>query len=219
MASYSRSDTPRRRKWAPARGERQRQALTTVTALPAAHKSLDGDRETCQHAPTRAGGGGAIGAGADRFEVVTLFGHGNHFYDPFGESLWVNPSNCKAPISTTCTAACISVSYYPNGTGPPTQQGPIRFTYQDAVRALTFRDDVRVVDVPDVGSIVSVTIVQTIDTSRPSTSAPPASAWSCRWWCCRPTRPVPFRSRPRASRPSTGSSWRRSAIRSARPTR
>ena len=57
----------------------------------------------------------------------------------------------------------ISVSYYPNGTGPPTQQGPIRFTYQDAVRALVFRDDVRVVDVPDVGSIVSVTIVPTID--------------------------------------------------------
>lgn len=58
----------------------------------------------------------------------------------------------------------INVSYFPDGAGPIVEgQGPVRLTYQDSVRALTFRDDIRAVEVADIGTIVSVTIVPTID--------------------------------------------------------
>lgn len=58
----------------------------------------------------------------------------------------------------------ISVSYFPDGAGPIIEGlGPMRFTYQDSMRALIFRDDIRTVEVPDIGTIVSATIVPTID--------------------------------------------------------
>jgi hypothetical protein len=64
----------------------------------------------------------------------------------------------------------ISVSYYPEGAGPPVAgRGLLRFTYHDSVRALSFYgDEVRTVDVPDLGTVVSVTIVHTIDTGSTS---------------------------------------------------
>lgn len=43
-------------------------------------------------------------------------------------------------------------------------EGPVRFTYQDAHHSLIFRgDEVRTVDVPDLGTIVSVTLIRTVD--------------------------------------------------------
>ncbi len=60
----------------------------------------------------------------------------------------------------------ISASYYPDGFGPPVQgKGRLRLVYQDAVRSLSFYDDdVRIANVPDIGTIVSVTLVMTVDT-------------------------------------------------------
>ena len=59
----------------------------------------------------------------------------------------------------------ISVDYLPNGIGPIPKNGPLRLIYRDTVRALTFHgDEVRVVQVPDLGTVVSVTIIQSIDT-------------------------------------------------------
>ena len=58
----------------------------------------------------------------------------------------------------------ITVSFFPLGFGPVTPGGVGRFTYQDAHRSLNFTGDaIRKVEVPDVGTIVSVTIVPTID--------------------------------------------------------
>lgn len=62
----------------------------------------------------------------------------------------------------------LSVSYYPDGTGPPLQdKGRLRMVYQDAVQTLNFYDaDIRVIDSSpdDVGTVVSVTTVRTVDT-------------------------------------------------------
>ena len=67
---------------------------------------------------------------------------------------------------------CITVSYFPDGFGPvTTTAGPIRFTYQDAYHSLIFRgDEVRTVDVPDLGTIVSVTLIRAIDLGSTSFS-------------------------------------------------
>jgi hypothetical protein len=54
----------------------------------------------------------------------------------------------------------ISVTYHPLFVG-----GVPALTYQDAHRTLHFRgDQVRRVDVPDLGTVVSVTLVMTVDT-------------------------------------------------------
>jgi hypothetical protein len=60
----------------------------------------------------------------------------------------------------------IAVSYYPDGSGPPVAgRGRLRLVYQDTHQAQSFYDDdLRTVAVPDLGSVVSVTIVKTIDT-------------------------------------------------------
>lgn len=74
------------------------------------------------------------------------------------------PEQGTAPNQYHLHGSGITVSYFPGGEGPPVEgRGPLRFTYQDAVRSLTFGDDVRTVTVPDVGDIVSVTIVPEID--------------------------------------------------------
>jgi hypothetical protein len=58
----------------------------------------------------------------------------------------------------------LTVSFFPDGLGPIGPAGPTHFVYQDAHRSLRFpADEVRTVDVPDVGTLVSVTIQQTID--------------------------------------------------------
>jgi hypothetical protein len=59
----------------------------------------------------------------------------------------------------------LSVSYFPDGSGPPTTAGPVVLTYQDTQHALTFRkDDVGVVDVGGLGTVVTVTLVPQRDT-------------------------------------------------------
>jgi hypothetical protein len=60
----------------------------------------------------------------------------------------------------------ISVSYYPDGFGPPIlDRGRLLFVYQDAHRSQSFfSDQVRTVKVDDLGMVVSVTIVESVDT-------------------------------------------------------
>ena len=54
----------------------------------------------------------------------------------------------------------ISVTYHPTFAG-----GVPALTYQDSHRTLSFRgDQIRRVDVPDLGTVVSVTLVMTVDT-------------------------------------------------------
>jgi hypothetical protein len=59
----------------------------------------------------------------------------------------------------------ISVSYYPGGFGPPIKgRGRLRFVYQNTHQSLSFYDgEVRTVEVADLGTVVSVTIVMTVD--------------------------------------------------------
>lgn len=85
----------------------------------------------------------------------------------------------SSPGSTTITpnqyhlhGGGISVSFYPEGSGPPIEgRGPLRFTYHDALRSLSFfGDEVRTVDVADLGTVASVTIVHTVDTGSTSVS-------------------------------------------------
>jgi hypothetical protein len=58
----------------------------------------------------------------------------------------------------------ISVSYFPEGFGPLPPGGAARLIYQDAQRTLSFAGgDVRTVEVPDLGTTVSVTLVKTVD--------------------------------------------------------
>lgn len=66
----------------------------------------------------------------------------------------------------------ISVSYFPQGSGPLIEgQGAVYFTYHDAHRSLTFREDaVRTAEVPDLGRIVSASIVETVDTGSTTVS-------------------------------------------------
>jgi hypothetical protein len=66
----------------------------------------------------------------------------------------------------------ISVAYYPDGFGPiPEDPGPLHLVYQDAFRSLAFYgDQVRTVEVPDLGTVVSVTIVEAVDTGYTSFS-------------------------------------------------
>ena len=60
----------------------------------------------------------------------------------------------------------ISVSYYPDGFGPPIlDRGRLLFVYQDAHRSQSFySDQVRTVKVDDLGMVVSVTLVESVDT-------------------------------------------------------
>ena len=66
----------------------------------------------------------------------------------------------------------ISISYIPDVViGPIPTDGPVRFFYQDDRQTLKFtRDEIRAVDVPDLGTFVSVTIGKAIDTGYTSFS-------------------------------------------------
>lgn len=67
----------------------------------------------------------------------------------------------------------ISVSYFPEGlrTGPTPVEGDIRLTYQDAHQSLVFRDkNVRVVELDDLGTVVSVSLTTSIDVGSTSFS-------------------------------------------------
>lgn len=66
----------------------------------------------------------------------------------------------------------ISATYYPDGFGPITEShGLLHLVYQDAFRSLAFYgDEVRTVEVPDLGTVVSVTLAETADTGSTSFS-------------------------------------------------
>jgi hypothetical protein len=66
----------------------------------------------------------------------------------------------------------INVSYYPEGAGPFLEgRDGIRLIYQDAHRSQSFYgDEVRTVEVPDLGTVVSVTLVMTVDVGSTSFS-------------------------------------------------
>jgi hypothetical protein len=58
----------------------------------------------------------------------------------------------------------IAVSYFPEGFGPIPAGPRARLIYQDPHRSLSFTgQDVRTVEVPDLGTVVSVTLVRTVD--------------------------------------------------------
>ena len=59
----------------------------------------------------------------------------------------------------------ISVSYYPDGFGPPVEdRGSLVLVYQDAHRSQSyFSDEVRTVKVDDLGMVVSMTLVESVD--------------------------------------------------------
>jgi hypothetical protein len=64
-----------------------------------------------------------------------------------------------APDHYTLHGGGITVTYLPTGAG-----GMAHLTYQDPIRSLSFTgQQIRSVDVPDLGTIVSVTIVLTVD--------------------------------------------------------
>lgn len=60
----------------------------------------------------------------------------------------------------------VSVSYYPDGFGPAVEdRGRLILVYQDAHRSQSFYgDQVRTVKVDDLGMVVSVTLVESVDT-------------------------------------------------------
>jgi len=61
----------------------------------------------------------------------------------------------------------LRVSYYPEGVGPVRPSGSLVLTYQDAHRSISFTNsEVRVVRVADLGTIVSTTLVETVDIGR-----------------------------------------------------
>ena len=69
-----------------------------------------------------------------------------------------------APNHYRLSGGGISVTYTPSG-GPVTTHGPGHFTYHDAHLTLNFSgDQIRRLDVPDLGTVVSVTLIPTVDT-------------------------------------------------------
>jgi hypothetical protein len=81
---------------------------------------------------------------------------------PAGEAIAPEPSE---PNQYHLSGDGITVSYYPEGIGPVVEgQGAICFVYQDAnlLRSFT-RDEVREIESPDTGRIVSVTLRESID--------------------------------------------------------
>ena len=77
----------------------------------------------------------------------------------------VDPLPTVPPNAYHLTGDGITVAYFPDGFGPPRADGRVHVIYQDAAGTLTFLDSaVWVVNVQDLGEIVSVTIRPTIDT-------------------------------------------------------
>ena len=82
----------------------------------------------------------------------------------------------QAPNQYHLQGGGISISYFPSGEGPiRLNQGPLVLSYQDAHQSRAFfADEVRTVEVADLGTVVSVTLVLTVDiSSRPRALRPP----------------------------------------------
>jgi hypothetical protein len=73
-------------------------------------------------------------------------------------------AQATAPNQYHLEGGGISISFYPAGFGPVGPGHIARLTYQDAHQALSFTgNEIRTVAVPDLGTVVSVTLVHTID--------------------------------------------------------
>ena len=83
-----------------------------------------------------------------------------------------NSSTTTTPDRYDLHGKRISISYIPEAViGPVTTDDPVRFVYQDDLQTLKFTGDaIRTVDVPDLGTVVSVTIGKTIDSGYTSFS-------------------------------------------------
>lgn len=58
----------------------------------------------------------------------------------------------------------MQITYYPDGSGPPTADGPVTVVYQDTHATKTFRaKQVTVTEVAEVGTLVSVVLQVTVD--------------------------------------------------------
>jgi hypothetical protein len=69
------------------------------------------------------------------------------------------PQTFTSPNHYQLSGDGISVTFLPTGAG-----GLAHFTYQDSQRTLNFTgDQIRKVDVPDLGTVVSVTLIMTVD--------------------------------------------------------
>jgi hypothetical protein len=75
-----------------------------------------------------------------------------------------NVSQAGAPNQYHLHGHGIQISYYPEGAGPPTVDGPIVFAYQDANHTATFRrSQAQVVAVEGLGTCVTVTLQILVD--------------------------------------------------------
>jgi hypothetical protein len=74
------------------------------------------------------------------------------------------PQSANAPNQYHLSGGGISVVYYPNGMGPVMKGGPICLAYQDTRLTKGFvRNEVRTAASPDLGTLVSVTLNETVD--------------------------------------------------------
>jgi hypothetical protein len=85
--------------------------------------------------------------------------------DSAPQPAWAQPTaNATTPNQYHLHGGGIAVSYYPEGFGVVAPGGAARLVYQDAQRSLNLSGpDVRAVEVPDLGTVVSVTLARTVD--------------------------------------------------------
>jgi hypothetical protein len=70
-----------------------------------------------------------------------------------------SPASAGTPSVYHLHSDGVQITFYPGGAGPVTRTGLIKLVYQDAHGVHTFREfDVRIADVPDLGSLVTGTL-------------------------------------------------------------
>jgi len=83
---------------------------------------------------------------------------------PAPEAAAASPAPLASANQYHLSGGGLTISYFPYGLGPIGPAGATQLVYQDGHRSLRFTaDEVRTVDVPDVGTLVSVTIQESID--------------------------------------------------------
>jgi hypothetical protein len=74
------------------------------------------------------------------------------------------PASLVSPNHYDLSGGGLTISYFPEGLGPIGPAGATYLVYQDGHQSLSFtKDELRIADVPDVGTLISVTIQETID--------------------------------------------------------
>lgn len=75
-------------------------------------------------------------------------------------------ASVKSPNQYQLSGEGISVAYFPDGFGPVLAgpDGPVCMTYQDSAHKLAFRRaEINEVDVPDMGTVLSVVLDRSVD--------------------------------------------------------